>query len=596
MKRFLTAIFLLSLHSLWAQQQRVDSVKKQLQGLPDTVQIKEFHDLAYKTVYNSATEAELYARASIDLAKKINAYRSIAAGYAIIGMCYDIRGDYGLSIEAYEKGLYVLDSSRTRGDQTYLALYNGLGMVYSRKADFPRSLEFFLRSLELAEKTKNQFAIMSILLNVGLVYYDQKEYDRALEFYRRCQEVADKEGNKMMRAKAINNMGLVYQDTKKYDEAIRYFLISLEEKRAQNELLGVSTSLTNLGNVYKLTGDYATALRYLDEAEELKEKVGDKWGLIEINDTRAGIYIGQKQFDRAESLIRSNLKIANEIGSANKAGVYQRFYDLYTAKNDHKNALAWYKRKTEYNDSIFNETKSKQLAELQTLYEVNKKETDIIRLEKEKDAERFAKNIMIVSLVSVFLVVLCVGAFLRFRVKKKQQLYEMERELQQKKIENAALREEELQKEINFKSRELASYTINFVQKSELMEELKRNLQSITPNDSETTKKIAGIHKIVENSYQVDKEWEDFKLQFENVHADFFKQLKRRCPELTNGDLKLCALLKLNMNMKEAAKILGISPESVKTARYRLRKKFNLAQDDNLVDFILHIDSHTFSS
>ena len=60
-------------------------------------------------------------------------------------------------------------------------------------------------------------------------------------------------------------------------------------------------------------------------------------------------------------------------------------------------------------------------------------------------------------------------------------------------------------------------------------------------------------------------------------------------PDLGNADLKLCALLKLNLNTKESANILGISQESVKTARYRVRKKLNLAREDNLVSYLMAI-------
>jgi len=101
------------------------------------------------------------------------------------------------------------------------------------------------------------------------------------------------------------------------------------------------------------------------------------------------------------------------------------------------------------------------------------------------------------------------------------------------------------------------------------------------------------MQRIIDNNYQIDREWEDFKMHFEQVHPEFFEQLKASYPELTPSDLKLCALLKLNMNTKESAKILGISPDSVKTARYRLRKKLQLRKDEGLFDFIYRIEGDT---
>ena len=71
----------------------------------------------------------------------------------------------------------------------------------------------------------------------------------------------------------------------------------------------------------------------------------------------------------------------------------------------------------------------------------------------------------------------------------------------------------------------------------------------------------------------------------------FAKILKDYKPDLSNYELKLCALIRLNLNMKEMATILGISAESVKTARYRLRKKLALSREENLIDFIMTLEN-----
>lgn len=591
---FLT--FLLVFQISYSQQQEIDSIKKHYKGQPDTVLVKTINELAYRELFTDARKAETYAQEAVLLGDKIKFYKGEASAYVVIGMSHDLRGKYRLAVDAYEKGLRIIESSPARGGQTWMALYNGLGMAYERLAEYPTALEFYLKALQRAEQENNEAVIINVLLNIGMLYYSQREYDKALEYYQLCRERAELAGDRQVVAKVMNNVGIVYKDTKRYKEAIDILLNSLAEKKGQNNPLGTSASLTNLADVYKALGDYAIARNYLDEAEALKQRVNDTYGLIEVNDIRAGIYLAESRFDEAEALIIENLRLVNAMKTQNKSAIYGRLSEFYEMKNDYKSALKWHMRKTAYDDSVFNETKSSQLAELQTLYEVNKKENEIIRLEKERETERFAKNITLVSLVSFLIVSGCVIFLLRFRAKKKQQLFRIEIELQQKKVENAALREEELKKEIEFKNRELASYTINFVQKSELMEQLKRSLQDIDSGNTEVAKKIAGINKLVESNYQVDREWEEFRVQFENVHPEFFRMLKNRCPELTNGDLKLCALLKLNMNMKEASKILGISPESVKTARYRLRKKFGLAQDDNLVDFILKVEDEVISN
>ncbi|NBP69836.1 MAG: hypothetical protein EBU52_13945 [Cytophagia bacterium] len=78
-------------------------------------------------------------------------------------------------------------------------------------------------------------------------------------------------------------------------------------------------------------------------------------------------------------------------------------------------------------------------------------------------------------------------------------------------------------------------------------------------------------------------------MHFEQVHNDFFDQLKTKYPHLNSSDLKLCALLKLKLDTKEIASIMNISPQSVKVARSRLRKKLELDLTSNLSAFITQI-------
>ena len=88
----------------------------------------------------------------------------------------------------------------------------------------------------------------------------------------------------------------------------------------------------------------------------------------------------------------------------------------------------------------------------------------------------------------------------------------------------------------------------------------------------------------------VDKnEWQGFLLAFEQVHQDFFSALKSECDSLTPNDLRLCALLRMNMSSKEIATMLGISADSVRVARHRVRKKLDIPHEEKLIDHLIKI-------
>src|SRR5699024_7119713 len=94
----------------------------------------------------------------------------------------------------------------------------------------------------------------------------------------------------------------------------------------------------------------------------------------------------------------------------------------------------------------------------------------------------------------------------------------------------------------------------------------------------------------VDYSFSLDQDWEQFRLYFEEVHTGFLDALKKQYPELTANELRLSALVKLSLTSKEIATILGITPDSVKTARYRLRKKLGMKTEENLTEFMMNIE------
>lgn len=158
-------------------------------------------------------------------------------------------------------------------------------------------------------------------------------------------------------------------------------------------------------------------------------------------------------------------------------------------------------------------------------------------------------------------------------------------------IEHERSKQAELQEELHFKNKELTTYAINFVQKNELLALLEgkiKELKSLPPQKQERA--IHEVEKIIRSHKNLDKDWEDFKIHFEQVHGNFLVNLKDRYPHLSSNDLKLAALARLNMNIKETANILGISPDSVKTARYRLRKKLEMEQDADLISFLVQVE------
>ncbi|MGB0430987.1 MAG: response regulator [Bacteroidia bacterium] len=147
--------------------------------------------------------------------------------------------------------------------------------------------------------------------------------------------------------------------------------------------------------------------------------------------------------------------------------------------------------------------------------------------------------------------------------------------------------DEELNVELEQKSKELASYSLQLIQKNKVLSDLKTELKQIMQNaESSNKKKFRSLVGLIDYSFSVEKEWSRFKQVFENVHKGFYLKLDQKHADLTPSERKLSALFKLGLDSKEIADVLGISQDSLKTARHRLRKKLNLNPDENLTAYI----------
>lgn len=133
--------------------------------------------------------------------------------------------------------------------------------------------------------------------------------------------------------------------------------------------------------------------------------------------------------------------------------------------------------------------------------------------------------------------------------------------------------------ELSQRSQELISYVLQEQQRNAFLVELKERLEQSDPSDSR-------LLRLIDGQLSQEDRWKHFILLFEHLHPQFFSRIQAAYPTLSAHDLRLMALLKLNLSTKEIANLLGISPQSANTARYRLRKRLNLEAEASLEAFL----------
>ncbi len=198
---------------------------------------------------------------------------------------------------------------------------------------------------------------------------------------------------------------------------------------------------------------------------------------------------------------------------------------------------------------------------------------------------------MIVLTIILFLV----HFYNKNKFKRKKMVLERELEYKQKltfqkqSFENNSkitlLEQEKLKTQLKSKSKELASYAALMAKKADMLNEIEKEI--LKSNIKKENKKLySKLMNIKEQQSNSQNDWALFDRNFNEVHDDFFKNLQNKFPDLTPKDLKMCAYLTMNLSSKEIAPLVGITYRSVELHRYRLRKKFDLSKNKNLVKFL----------
>lgn len=148
------------------------------------------------------------------------------------------------------------------------------------------------------------------------------------------------------------------------------------------------------------------------------------------------------------------------------------------------------------------------------------------------------------------------------------------------------LEKERLEDEIMIKRKELANTTMLASKKNEVLMDIQGELNKEREKFSNQYR-LKHIMNKINKAIKNKDEWQVFETNFREVHADFFKDLLARYPKLSNKDLKLCAYLQMNLTSKEIAPMMGISVRGVEVHRYRLRKKLDLENSENLTNWLI---------
>ncbi|MCM1376936.1 MAG: LuxR C-terminal-related transcriptional regulator [Clostridium sp.] len=168
-----------------------------------------------------------------------------------------------------------------------------------------------------------------------------------------------------------------------------------------------------------------------------------------------------------------------------------------------------------------------------------------------------------------------------------------EQENLRKDYEIAALKSEQLEKDIKHKSSELSNITMNVIRKNEILlnisSRLDRLCKQAESREDGVALEIQRIRKSISHNISHDDDWKNFNQNFDIVYENYTKRLMELYPSLSKTELRICCYLKMGLSSKEIAPLFNINPRSVEMSRYRLRRKMGLEREVNLTTYLQNL-------
>jgi len=341
-------LFFINNRLLVSQNSNTDSITLLLNSKPQNKEkIELLNDISYNLLTSYPEKAYQYNKQAVELSEKINYTLGLAAAYNVTGLYYRYKGNYTLSIS------------------------------------------FHYKSLELYEKINDIEGIGIALFGIANIFNFQKKHNDALEYYRRALQIKEKLNDKKGIANVCNAIGIIYKKTGKLDTALLYYNKSLNIYKELNEKNGIADALNNIGILYFMKKDTTSTLECFEQVWQLRKETGDKNGEATILYNIGFIKNCKKKHKEALSYFEKSLLLSREIGdSARVLDNYGAIHENYAEMKEYALAYRYFLLFDNLKDYLNNTTNTKQLNEIKTKYETEKKEKEIILLNREKTLQQ----------------------------------------------------------------------------------------------------------------------------------------------------------------------------------------------------------------
>jgi len=364
-----------------------DSLKKTLQkeGLSPIGKAEILIELSWIYKDGNTVEAEGFAGEALGIARKNNDKHLLGKALHASGAINTIAGNLDIADRQLKEGL---ENAEVFSDTTLISgILNSLGNLKHRQSEYESALDYYMRRVHFI-KANDLSALAVNYNNIGRIHESIDNNEKAIEYFSKALDIHHMLGNDRLECGTLINLGIAYFNISDFIKALDCYQESLLIASVLEDRIMLSIIYENIGNIYKEQEDYEEARRSFQKALVLSEQLKDDYGVASISRNLGETYLNQQKYDLALPNLLKSQELAESAGGKSFLLNSKRLL----AKTYHEMgqfALA-YSYLSEYQtlkDTLFNATKNKQIQELQTKYETEKKDSEISILKTEKELQ-----------------------------------------------------------------------------------------------------------------------------------------------------------------------------------------------------------------
>ncbi|GGK10127.1 two-component sensor histidine kinase [Yeosuana aromativorans] len=398
----------------------IDSLKRELKTVQDDKsKAKIFGDLTWYYSSISTDSALVYGEKAMQFAKKLNDSTFLAQTISDNGVVYYLKGEFDTAEKLFKQSLAI--RAKIHDSAGIASLNYKIGNIFYKRTLLDSSMVYYLKALGFYERNKVVTVANSLQSNIGAIYMALKNYDKALEYFNKNATFFEDNGQQELLSNTLVNKASVYLYKKDTVQAISCLKKSIETSKQVNAYPTLGSAYNNLGSIYSDKKNYQLAKQYILKSIEIREKANLGTELASSKLTLAGIYSELGDFSKAKPLLLNSLKVfKNENVTDKLLSVYLQLIPIY-AYESKPDSVSYYTNLYVKEQALNLQEKMQNVtAELETKYQTEKKESQIMAqradiAEKELNLNR--KNTQLIGLV-VLVVVIAIFTFLIYKQQK----------------------------------------------------------------------------------------------------------------------------------------------------------------------------------